>query len=324
MSEIIRTKKVSIIIPCYNVDCYIRECVDSVFNQTSSTDNIEVIAIDDKSTDGTLEILFEYEENKPENIMLIPLENHIGMPGTVRNIALSYATGDFVVFLDADDVLEPDFLKSMFEIFDDDVDVVSCGYTLFDENGEIEIDLLDDASYDLDKVADRKAYICAEGTRTSVWARMYRRQFLKECNINFANEYHIAEDMFFWHHCLFDAAKAKSTSKCLYRYRVKNDSLFHSRGTNYAMDIVNCACDCSKDFNDKNWSSECADEYSAVVFTKCGFELLGYLDSHDTTDDLFTEVIATLRNMLRNYWPSIVTNRYLDGSSKELAGKLLR
>jgi glycosyltransferase involved in cell wall biosynthesis len=94
---------VSIIIPCYNVELYILECLDSVFNQTYS--NIEIICIDNNSNDKTVQIIKAYLETKESKLQLL-FEEKKGA-SAARNKGLSVAKGEWVQFLDADDLIEP-------------------------------------------------------------------------------------------------------------------------------------------------------------------------------------------------------------------------
>lgn len=105
---------VSIIVPCYQVEKYIRRCVDSIINQSIGFENIELILVDDASTDGTLEILRKYEKMYP-GIIVIECEKN-GRQGTARNIGLQYATGKYIGFVDADDWIEPDMYEHMYLI----------------------------------------------------------------------------------------------------------------------------------------------------------------------------------------------------------------
>ncbi len=99
--------KVSIVIPCYNVDRYIEECLDSVYVQTFQ--EIEVIAVDNNSTDSTLDKLYGYKE-KIQNDLIVLTEKTKGAPAA-RNKGLSKAKGEWVQFLDADDLLVPTKLE---------------------------------------------------------------------------------------------------------------------------------------------------------------------------------------------------------------------
>ena len=69
-------EKISVIIPCYNVEKWIKRCLDSVFAQTVKSVHFEVICVDDKSTDNTLDILLSYERHHQENMIVIPLEEN--------------------------------------------------------------------------------------------------------------------------------------------------------------------------------------------------------------------------------------------------------
>ena len=113
------TPKVSVIIPVYNVEEYLRECLDSVVNQTLK--EIEIICVDDGSTDNSLEILKEYAQ-KDNRITVIKQENlHAGV---ARNAGLSQAKGEYVHFLDSDDWIELNMLEKVTNrIMKDDADI---------------------------------------------------------------------------------------------------------------------------------------------------------------------------------------------------------
>ncbi|MCF8246278.1 MAG: glycosyltransferase family 2 protein [Saprospiraceae bacterium] len=98
---------VSIIIPCYNVEDYVAECLDSAINQTYRP--IEIIAVDNNSTDGTLAILKDYEKKYPDLITV--LEEKKQGPSAARNKGMTVARGEWLQFLDADDLLLPEKIK---------------------------------------------------------------------------------------------------------------------------------------------------------------------------------------------------------------------
>ena len=101
--------KVSVIIPVYNTEAYLRECLDSVVNQTLK--DIEIICVDDGSTDHSLDILREYE--KKDSRIRIFTQPHADA-GVARNLGLRYAVGEYLSFLDADDFFEPDMLEKAY------------------------------------------------------------------------------------------------------------------------------------------------------------------------------------------------------------------
>ena len=118
------TPKVSVIIPVYNVEQYLKECMDSVVNQTLK--EIEIICVDDGSTDSSLEILKEYAK-KDNRITVITQKNlHAGV---ARNAGLSVAKGEYLSFLDSDDFFELNMLEEMYaKAKKDDSDIVVCMY----------------------------------------------------------------------------------------------------------------------------------------------------------------------------------------------------
>lgn len=124
------TPKVSVIIPVYNVEEYLRECLDSVINQTLK--EIEIICVDDGSTDNSLKILKEYAQ-KDNRITVMKQKNLYA--GIARNAGLSQAKGEYLSFLDSDDFFELNMLEEMSKKGNEDnSDVVFCGYIVFDNN----------------------------------------------------------------------------------------------------------------------------------------------------------------------------------------------
>ena len=102
--------KVSVIIPVYNTEPYLRECLDSVINQTLR--DIEIICVDDGSTDGSLAILREYQEKDSRvSVYMQPNLN----AGAARNHGLRYAKGEYLSFLDSDDFFERNMLETAYE-----------------------------------------------------------------------------------------------------------------------------------------------------------------------------------------------------------------
>lgn len=112
--------KISVIIPCYNVHSYITDCLNSVIHQTYK--NIEIICIDDGSTDNTLNLLQKFKNEYPSILSVISTRNQ-GAPAA-RNLGLKRAVGDYIQFLDADDVIAADKFEKQIVGFNQDVDVV--------------------------------------------------------------------------------------------------------------------------------------------------------------------------------------------------------
>lgn len=117
--------KVSVIVPVYNVEMYLKKCLDSLVNQTLQ--DIQIIAVDDGSTDKSSEILLEYEKNYSNKIEVYHKTN--GGLSDARNYGLPYAEGEYIAFLDSDDYVEFDMYEKMYEkAIQEDSDMVECDF----------------------------------------------------------------------------------------------------------------------------------------------------------------------------------------------------
>lgn len=120
-------RKISVIIPCYNVAHYIDRCITSVIAQTIGMEQFEIICIDDASTDDTWSHLQRWETLFPNHVLLYRQEVN-RRQGAARNIGLQCASGEWITFVDADDWLEPDYLEQLYApTAQYACDVVCCG-----------------------------------------------------------------------------------------------------------------------------------------------------------------------------------------------------
>ena len=127
--------KVSMIVAAYNAEKYIEETLETLVKQT--LDEYEILVVNDGSTDGTLEILRIYEERYP-HLRVIDKEN--GGPSSARNAGLDEATGEYVFFFDADDLLEPDALEALYErAVKKKADIVIAKYDIFNQYQSIPV-----------------------------------------------------------------------------------------------------------------------------------------------------------------------------------------
>jgi len=193
--------KISVIIPCFNVEKYIDECLKSIEEQSIGIDNLEVILVDDCSTDGTLDVLRKFEQRYPDNCILIPCEKN-GHQGTARNIGLQYASGDYVSFVDGDDCIHKDTYLILSEVCGaTKADIVQFrfGYSL-DEidyarsrvNEDYKVQL-----YEYDEIAKRKAFFNDYGILNgSCTTKFYSRNILLKSGARFAEGVCYEEPLF--------------------------------------------------------------------------------------------------------------------------------
>lgn len=188
-------EKVSVIIPCYNAEKYINKCLDSLINQTYGVENLEIICINDASEDSTFSILCDYEKRYPESFLIINNEQN-AKQGYARNIAIQYSTSDYLLFIDSDDYVDTTIIEKLYsQIQKSDYDYVACRFYRVEDGVPINLDAISSDSnaevteaYDLiiNSLEKRKAFILDEGSTLGCWATLYRKAFIIENDIHFA------------------------------------------------------------------------------------------------------------------------------------------
>ncbi len=182
--------KVSVIVPVYNAENYLRQCLDSIAGQ--SLKEIEIICVDDGSTDHSLDILKEYAEKDPRFQILTQKNQYAGV---ARNNGLLHASGKFVIFWDSDDYFDPDALRLMYERAEETcADVCICNAQDFDsETGTFLAHSYLRKPYpetEVFNIRDCKDQIY-NFTSTVTWNKLTRRQFMLDENITFQAQQHI-------------------------------------------------------------------------------------------------------------------------------------
>lgn len=213
--------KVSIIIPVYNTEQYLRQCLDSVINQTFK--NIEVIIINDGSTDGSLNIINEYKENY--SYIKVINQTNKGY-SKVRNVGLKIASGDYIGFVDSDDFIEKNmFEKLVNKAIDTNADIVSCNYYMIYKKGKKEISIALNNTPQIKILAQSQfSFTGAEILlldEAFVWNRIYKRDFLEKNNIQFDENICFMEDTLFHRIALICSEKVVYIRDILYFYRIK-------------------------------------------------------------------------------------------------------
>jgi glycosyltransferase involved in cell wall biosynthesis len=228
--------KVTVIIPVYNVETYLKKCMDSVTNQTLK--DIQIICVNDGSTDRSPQILKEYA-NKDPRIEIINKKN-AGL-GAARNTCMEYAKGEYVGFVDSDDWIDLDMYEKLYENATiNDSDIVMSPVHIFDE---AESELRYDSPYftlkDLDSYFDKKTFNHLETKKfmfkicVTAVNKLYNLKFLKKINVNFP-EGLIFEDTPFFFETFLQANKVSIINDYLYFYRVNRpDSIIKKADKKY-------------------------------------------------------------------------------------------
>jgi glycosyltransferase involved in cell wall biosynthesis len=216
---------VSIIIPVYNCRQYLEKCLSSVIGQTYK--NIEILIIDDGSTDGSNEIIKQNAHN--DQRIKSYFQNKSGT-GRSRNVGLFYSKGEFVMFVDADDWLEPRAVELLCEkMINKNADLVCCGFNKIINGHKIATT----PDIGLNSIQDYLTCCLneSENTRekiiTTIWAKLFSNKLLKQHLISFKLERH--DDTPFVIETVYNSNKIVFIDKVLYNYLVRPESLSNQK-----------------------------------------------------------------------------------------------
>lgn len=224
-------KKVSIIIPCYNVEKYINNCLDSIINQTYT--NIEIICINDGSTDSTGDIIKSYNDNR-----IVYIEQKNSGVSKARNLGLSMANGEYITFVDGDDSIKVDMIEIFMQKMNYyDCDVVFCSYAKNYENALVENHIYGNEDRLIDGDNYKKLYCRLIGltkdqlqkpeladSLCTVWGKLYKKDCIKDYEFVDLKEIGTFEDGLFNINVFVKMQKAYYINSCMYYYRKENIS----------------------------------------------------------------------------------------------------
>ena len=224
--------KVSVIIPVHNMEDYLKECLDSVVNQT--LEEIEIICVDDGSTDGSSEILEEFAR-KDDRINVITQENQGA--GVARNTGLKVARGEYLSFLDADDFFEADMLENIYHYSrNNSLDMLVCGFNTFNQRTS-QISKIDHGEYlpgkDIFNYKDFSNYVF-NTFKTWTGNKLFKRSFILENQIKF-HELSSANDLIFTYKALVKADKISTIEVPLIYHRIEHDSPYQNFNDEYPL-----------------------------------------------------------------------------------------
>ena len=204
--------KVSVIMPVYNTESELNNTLKSVLDQTLQ--DIEVICVDDCSTDGSLRILNEWAA-KNGRVKVVHFEKNQGV-ATARNTALDMVQGEYIAFLDSDDAYDPAFLEKLYEIAQqENADIVKGGVKVLQNGVE-----LDDFKGLNDKIRENKYNF-----NCNFWSAIYRKTLIEDNHIRFSTELSWGEDRIFQLKALFAANRFKVVDTPKYLYIKRAGSL---------------------------------------------------------------------------------------------------
>ncbi|MCM1145649.1 MAG: DUF4422 domain-containing protein [Clostridium sp.] len=234
-------KLISIIIPCYNVEAYIDRCFTSIAAQTIGLDKLEVILIDDCSTDHTWEKLTAIETSYPESVMIIHCDEN-GHQGRARNIGMEYASAPYIGFVDSDDWVEPDMYEKLYQkMRTHPCDIVMCknwrDYGYANQSIEPKLTGETDRLFEINTTDKRKTFLVCLSMGAFVWDKLYTRDFLMQNQIFFPEGF-AYEDHFFIVMLHLYAKKIYILEERLYHYYVNPHSIVLSPNASHHFHIL--------------------------------------------------------------------------------------
>ena len=221
---------ISIIVPVYNVELYINKCIESIINQTYN--NIEIILVDDGSTDSSGKICDEYKE-KDRRIKVIHKEN--GGLSDARNAGISAASGKYITFIDSDDYVDEDYVEILHDlIIKYNVKMSICSHKVIYDTGKI-IDKQDLKEECYNKEEVYKKILYDNGIDLSAWAKLYEVSLFN--NVKFPKE-RLYEDAATTYLLIDQCDKISVNSISKYNYVIRRNSITNDKFSIRKMDLI--------------------------------------------------------------------------------------
>ncbi len=295
-------KKISVIVPCYNVAAFIDRCMLSITEQSLGMDSIEIICIDDASTDDTWSYLQKWEQRFPEDIILIRQEKN-RRPGAARNLGLLYASAEWIAYVDADDWLEVDYLELLYgPVRRYECDAVVCRF-IRDTSDQIE---KPDKRYRsngkgqyiiADTKEKKKKRFCDGSLGFGPWAKLLRKNLIMENKILFPEGLSY-EDMY-WLPLLYAyIEKVYVLDDRLYHYYVNPDSTTLCNNASHHMDMLYIQLMKWMDYNDRGLLQEYREELEKDALNDAVCTMTQFIVLYDKPSFLFFQME---REMLKNH-----------------------
>ena len=263
-------KKVSIIIPVYNIEKYLSKCVDSLIAQEYP--NYEIILLDDGSSDKSGEIM-EFYASKYPYIRALHHTNH-GVSYT-RNRGIREVSGEYIAFIDGDDWVDKHYLSRMIEYLEENnLDFVTCNYSFYDDRkGNSNKWMMYEESSCVDKICAAEMLLT---TSCVPWNKIYKKSVIKDCK--FPEDIAIGEDTIFLMELLGNCDRIGFLNESLLFYRQREGSAMHSglqpkiwdnvKSGNIVYDIVMSYSSSLRDAAEYRFSENMANILWKIIYSK--------------------------------------------------------
>lgn len=273
--------KLSIIVPVYNVEKYLPQCLDSLVEQT--IDDYEIILVNDGSPDNSQQIIDEYSARFPGLIRCLAIDN--GGQGRARNFGLEIAQGEYIGFADSDDQVLPHMFKTMYDAaISSEADVVICDSVAFFPDGR--------EDYMPSPYAESMP-LAAAG---SCWDKIYRRELLEGIRFPHGLWY---EDLSFSAKALYKAKRIVYLPQAMYKYRCGQTSTMRNNNSVRNLEIIEIIEDIRRSLPDIGGT----DSFDSLVIGHVLLDSINRVALHKSNDR--SAVIEKLRSYCRENVPDL-------------------
>ncbi len=287
--------KVSIIVPVYNVEKYLEKCLDSLVNQTFK--DIEIIIVNDGSTDNCKKIIDKYYAKYNNLIKVINQENK-GL-GAARNTGLKSATSDYIIFVDSDDYVEPNMAYEMYnKILQEQADFVICGFNVINEHYDL-ISKTFPNKYETYNFNTQMIFgnLCA-------WNKIIKKSLLDD-DLNFRNNVWY-EDIDFSFKLFLKSKKMCILHKNLYNYLLRQGSIMNSNNLRKNLDLIDAFNEIINYAKQNNCFNKYYDEIEFLVidhlYISCIVRILTNNNSNkNEKKELLNIIFEYINNNFKNY-----------------------
>lgn len=297
---------VSVIVPCYNVEAYVARCLDSILHQTIGIENLEVIVVNDASTDNTLAVLQKYQADYPDTIRLIDRKENSG-PGKARNAGMQIATADCLSFIDADDWISHEMYEDLYKNgIAQGCDLAMCG---IDRPTRFEETPLTGNSGCIDVRSDamRKRFLAEYRTDVSPCNKLYKKSLFTDYGIQYV-EGLCYEDNYTGFLAILLSEQVYVTEKNYYHWFVDQTSITSTHKE--SMDRITVQDMLMQKIKELGLYARFKDEIEFHYMDKIFGECLAILHM---TKKLTKESVLELKERVLRQIPDIVKNPYYLG-----------
>ena len=293
---------ISVIVPIYNIEEYVANCIESI--QTQTYCNLEIILVDDGSIDNSGDICEKYAA-KDERIIVFHKKN--GGLSDARNYALDRVKGDLIAFVDGDDWIHPQMYELMYDIMNQQkAEVVACKYVR--EGCNFAKEVIDKTTLDIKLLSGEEALLNAGIPLVVAWNKLYRRDIFADIRYPVGR---LHEDEFVLHKILWKCSRVAVIDRPLYFYTVRNDSIVAQMTLKRINDSLEAFADRVAFADEHNWSKV----MPTVVKRYCDYCIDGYYDiksgKYDLLDESYLDTLwRSEHDMLDRYRDIDIDEKY--------------